>query len=738
MTFSVEAAEAELEALRGQEQELELELEKLYSRAAHLCQSESLNLAYVSEQHKQVPAAVKKLQETLLQTSGVANELSSRVRKLDAVCGRVAEALKLVDDMLELRECSEQVMKAITSEDFEQAAKYVARFRSAQDDLPPGTDDASIRVLTDAEQQLSLLVRRRFDAAMAAKDSAAVSRFAKLFHPLGLSAEGVRKYVEFIRRSLADKCAAEFRTLAPAFSKKADNIPAPYAEAMTSVFVAIADIIQEHQQAVEEEFGPENFIVVIRGLLEEADIQGMKVIEKFVKDNAKIFDMKPGVDMREVGAVLEETALLTQRTQQFHTYIHGVARSVVDMIPDKVAFKESLPPGHREEDGLIDITKLVHRMQELVSSYVCVEQNFLLKSVEKAVTETDSLDPNDPDSLTTTLVDDAFFILQQSMLRSLTTCDINAVCAVVNNVSGALSGEMRQALVHNLQESRRVYNSWIGYAKNVALPAPGEHPLASLFLDTEGKPRTPLNASLSWPHSINNLQQCLEYIDKLKETTEESFEEYFPSEGPDKDKRVIFQQCISALADAKADLEKLHLAQCKEGLNMLKVHLRTFLDPLNTLDYNIHEALHADYQVNDPFARAFTGQAAVIHAHLRAVLNPTSCDEIMQQMAEQTCRRIERAALAKRFSLFGALQFDSDVRVICSFFTQVSEQALRHKFARLFEMSSLLNLETVDELREICGEMRSWRIEPDEIRTLIKARVDFPAREEELLLLLPR
>jgi hypothetical protein len=27
---------------------------------------------------------------------------------------------------------------------------------------------------------------------------------------------------------------------------------------------------EEHQQAVEEEFGPENFVVVVRGLLDEA------------------------------------------------------------------------------------------------------------------------------------------------------------------------------------------------------------------------------------------------------------------------------------------------------------------------------------------------------------------------------------------------------------------------------------------------------------------------------------
>jgi len=304
-------------------------------------------------------------------------------------------------------------------------------------------------------------------------------------------------------------------------------------------------------------------------------------------------------------------------------------------------------------------------------------------------------------------------------------------------VNGAVSGELRQALASNLAESRRIYSNWVTHPKNLALPAPGEHPLASLFLDTDGKLRNPLTASLSWPHSMNNLQQCLENLDKLKETTEEAFEGYFPSDGPDKDKRVMFEHCISALAATKADLEGLHANQCKDGLNILKLHLRPMLDPLDKLDYNISEAQYADFQVNDPFAKAFNSQAEVIHQHIKAVLNAVSAEEVMQQMAEQTCRRVEKAALSKRFSLMGALQFESDVRAICSFFTNVSEQALRHKFARLFEMSGLLNLENAEELRELSAEMRTWRLTPDEIRKLIMSRSDFDASEEQIDRLLP-
>merc|ERR1719220_589304 len=101
-------------------------------------------------------------------------------------------------------------------------------------------------------------------------------------------------------------------------------------------------------------------------------------------------------------------------------------------------------------------------------------------------------------------------------------------------------------------------------------------------------------------------------------------------------------------------------------------------------------------------------------------------------MAEQTCRRIEKAGLAKRFSLFGALQFETDVRALCSFFTSVSEQALRHKFARLFEMSSLLNLENIEELHALYGETRSWHLESEEIRKLLTSRVDFDVTAADL------
>jgi hypothetical protein len=549
----------------------------------------------------------------------------------------------------------------------------------------------------------------------------------------------VCRSLQFIRQSLAETCAAEFRLLAPSFGKRADAEPNPYAEALTSVFMAIADIVGNHQQEVEQEFGPENFVVVLRGLLEEADTQGLRVVEKFFADHAKVFDEQSIADATVVGSVLQEAALLTRRTQEFDVYIRKIASEVVGLIPEKEKeqFLENLPAGHTASDGLPELTRLTRRIQELMFKHILkVEQDFIGQSVKKAATETDSLDASDPDDLTTTMVDDAFFVLQESLLRSIDSCDISFVCAIVNFVNQAIEGDIKDALDNNLKESKRLYGPWIGHFSNLAQPEKGEHPLAGLFVDLEGRPRSNLSALHSWPHSLNNLQQCIDYLDKLKSKTEEAFEDTFPSDQY-KDQHTIFQSTFQSLENTKSDLERLHFEACKQGLQMLKVHLSPMLSPLDSLNYQINETQYADCQVNDPFAKGFISQANIIHQHLRTVLNTNSCEVIMQHMAEQTCKRIENTAFKKKFSLFGALQFDTDVRALCSFFTSVSEQALRHKFARLLEMSTLLNLENAAELRELYSETRTWRLTADEIRKLLASRVDFDATEEELAVLLP-
>jgi hypothetical protein len=55
----------------------------------------------------------------------------------------------------------------------------------------------------------------------------------------------------------------------------------------------------------------------------------------------------------------------------------------------------------------------------------------------------------------------------------------------------------------------------------------------------------------------------------------------------------------------------------------------------------------------------------------------------------------------KFFCLFatGGLQFDKEVRALCSYLTSLTAWTIRDKFARLIQVANLLNLETLQEVR---------------------------------------
>ncbi len=80
-----------------------------------------------------------------------------------------------------------------------------------------------------------------------------------------------------------------------------------------------------------------------------------------------------------------------------------------------------------------------------------------------------------------------------------------------------------------------------------------------------------------------------------------------------------------------------------------------------------------------------------------------------------------------RFSRLGGLLLDREVRSLVSFLTSVTTWTIRDKFARLTQMSTLLNLESVEEIADIWGSgsgssATTWRITPAEARQLLGLR----------------
>ncbi|CEM07052.1 unnamed protein product [Vitrella brassicaformis CCMP3155] len=784
---------ARLLELKEREKELTSTLSDLHAKALTLVQSHLTGLYDVTEQQKVFQRDAQQLQATLQFVHETSEKLSSRVRRLDTVRSRIEAALQLVEDLLDLKNCAEGVESAMGRGDYETAAKHIAKYRSLAQQFRQGGDasaledsSAVLQSLKASEKALTQMVRDQFDKAITNRDKTGVSRYAKLFYPLGLEREGINRYITFIRSFLSDQASIEFKTLLDPFGKskelRAQQSGQPHAECLMKVFILIADIIQEHQQNIEEEFGSENFILFLRGLQEEADVQGTKVLDKFVQNKASVLRLKADdaasstMDVRPMDLVLEELALLSQRCQQFDRYLRDCSHNVLDTLNPQSNLMKEIRDGttsgsgrqFSEDDGLAVLSGLTKRMQEVMNFYVSLEQTFMIKSVRFALHESDEVAWDDPDQMTSTFVDDVFFILRKCITRGISSGDVFAVCAVVNHVTATLSTDVKAVLQENLQESKRLYQQYTSDVSHLtAFDAkemiPPDPPMVKK--DQAGQPIKPLGAAYSWTHSVNNLQACCEYLERLKGQCEAEFDEIFggatrPVEGelspahaaagagagagggvgsPGKRRadsssnsgKVMFHHCLQGLESVKADLESLHQKAATVTLNMLKVHLSPMLLPLDSLDFNISQTEYADFQVNDPFMKGFLQQLDVIHQHVQRQYTPPTVSLIMASLVDQICKRLEALVLAKQFSLFGALQLDQDIRSLMAYCTAISDQSIRHKFGRLSEMGSLLNLETLAEFEDLWSPSsgRSWRLSPDEIYQVLSLRVDFPPRE---------
>ncbi|KFH13703.1 COG4 transport protein [Toxoplasma gondii VAND] len=143
---------------------------------------------------------------------------------------------------------------------------------------------------------------------------------------------------------------------------------------------------------------------------------------------------------------------------------------------------------------------LMKGREELMAHYVSLENAFIIGSIDQALNVVDEVplqsaweveqsrgsvsgflggsgdaqyapwlgsssepekEDEDDERLYSTVVDDVFFILNNSVLRAIGSLDVLAVCAVVNNVCSVLSSEVKMKLRKNLEESKTYYANYI-------------------------------------------------------------------------------------------------------------------------------------------------------------------------------------------------------------------------------------------------------------------------------------
>lgn len=312
-----------LSTIQAQEAEISQSLSSLLSSRepidAFLAQLQTL-VPQIDEIH--LDAAL--LSNKVSKTAKTAERVGGRVRSLDEEMRRVRMSVERVGLVMELKSSLSSFNSAMEAQDYDSATRHCAKAMALPIDIISGqfaeatvvswspvlfsepsnredhhqpTSDFPLppsESLQAAREQLLDIFKREFQAASRARDSAATSRFFKLFPAVGWEEEGLQAYAAFVVDLVRSRPPVPAkRTPVLYYSIYPSNVvpiivssPLYYVASLTSLFESIAKIVDQHQPVVEKYYGNGKMSSVIGKLLNECDRVVGTLLEGWEEDRS--------------------------------------------------------------------------------------------------------------------------------------------------------------------------------------------------------------------------------------------------------------------------------------------------------------------------------------------------------------------------------------------------------------------------------------------------------------------
>uniref|UniRef100_A0A673UVM1 Conserved oligomeric Golgi complex subunit 4 n=1 Tax=Suricata suricatta TaxID=37032 RepID=A0A673UVM1_SURSU len=706
--------EAVYERLCGEEKVVERELDALLEQQ-NTIESKMVTLHRLGPNLQLIEGDAKQLAGMINFTCNLAENVSSKVRQLDLAKNRLYQAIQRADDILDLKFCMDGVQTALRNEDYEQAAAHIHRYlcldKSVIELSRQGKEgsmiDANLKLLQEAEQRLKAIVTEKFAIATKEGDLPQVERFFKIFPLLGLHEEGLSKFSEYLCKQVASK-AEENLLLVLGTDMRDRRAAVIFADTLTLLFEGIARIVETHQPIVETYYGPGRLYTLITFLQVECDQQVEKVVDKFIKqrdyhqqfrhvqNNLMRNSTTEKIEPRELDPILTEVTLMNARSELYLRFLRKRISSDFE-VGDSMASEEVKQEHQKCLDKLLNNCLLSCTMQELIGFYITMEEYFMRETVNKAV----ALDTYEKGQLTSSMVDDVFYIVKKCIGRALSSSSIDCLCAMINLATTELESDFRDVLCNKLrmgfpattlQDIQRGVTS----AVNIMHSS-----LQQGKFDTKGIESTD-EAKLSFLVTLNNVEVCSENISTLKKTLESDCTKLFSQGIGGEQAQAKFDSCLSDLAAVSNKFRDL----LQEEFN--------------------------DYEANDPWVQQFILNLEQQMAEFKASLSPVIYDSLTSLMTSLVAVELERVVLKSTFNRLGGLQFDKELRSLIAYLTTVTTWTIRDKFARLSQMATILNLERVTEILDYWGANSgplTWRLTPAEVRQVLALRIDFRSED---------
>lgn len=724
-----------------EEKAVEEALDRLVGQEG-IIHTKMLGLQRMGPKLQLIEGDASQLSGTITFTCSLAENVSRKVRQLDLAKTRLYNVIQRADDILDLKFCTDGVQTALHNEDYEQAAAHIHRYLSLDQSVielsrqgeESSTVDASLVMLQEAEQKLKVIVSKKLDEAVAAVDLAQVERFFKIFPLLGLHQQGLARFGQYLCTQLASK-AEENLLLATGGDVGEKRAALIFADTLTLLLEGIARVIETHQPIVETYYGPGHLYTLITHLQEECDKQAQKIVDKFIQQRGyhnkfqivqnSMMKTLPGerTEPRELDPVLAEVTMMNARAELYLRFLRR--RILADF---EVGDIQSITQEHQQNvEKLLKHCLLSRTMQELIGYYIPMEEYYMRESVNKAVT----MDTYEKGQLTSSMVDDCFYIVKKCISRALSSSSIDCLCAMINHANSVLESDFREVLYNKLRQgfpATTLQDIQRGVSSAVSLM---QSSLQQGKFNTLGIESTE-NAKAAFLVTLNNVEVCSENITTLKRNLENDCTKLF-MQGTSSGEQPKIESCLSDLVNTSTKFKDL----LQEGLTELnttaiKPQVKPWISSFLSISHNIEEEEFNDYEANDPWVQQLIVNLEQLMSEFKTALSPVIYDTLTSLMTSLISIELEKTVLKCSFSRLGGLQFDKELRSLVAYLTTVTTWTIRDKFARLTQMATILNLERVTEILDYWGPNSgplTWRLTPAEVRQVLALRIDFRSED---------
>uniref|UniRef100_A0A3Q3N3E6 Conserved oligomeric Golgi complex subunit 4 n=1 Tax=Mastacembelus armatus TaxID=205130 RepID=A0A3Q3N3E6_9TELE len=702
----LEDLERVYQQLCEEEKEVEAELDRLVGQEGTI-HTKMLALQRMGPNLQLIGGDASQLSGMITFTCSLAENVSRKVRQLDLAKTRLYNVIQRADDILDLKFCTDGVQTALRNEDYEQAAAHIHRYLSLDQSVielsrqgeESSAVDASLVMLQEAEQKLKVIVAEKLDEAVAAVDLAQVERFFKIFPLLGLHQQGLARFGHYLCSQLASK-AAENLLLATGGDLSEKRAQLIFADTLTLLLEGIARVVETHQPIVETYYGPGHLYTLITHLQQEY-----------------------ACFSQELDPVLAEVTLMNARAE---LYLRFLRRRI--MADFEVGDIQSITQEHQQNvEKLLKHCLLSTMMQELIGYYIPMEEYYMRESVNKAV----AMDTYEKGQLTSSMVDDCFYIVKKCISRALSSSSIDCLCAMINHANSVLDSDFREVLYNKLRQgfpATTLQDIQRGVSSAVSLM---QSSLQQGKFNTLGIESTE-NAKAAFLVTLNNVEVCSENITTLKRNLENDCSKLF-SQGGGSGEQAKIESCLSDLVNTSTKFKDL----LQEGLTELnttaiKPQVKPWISSFLSISHNIEEEEFNDYEANDPWVQQLIVNLEQLMAEFKTALSPVIYDTLTSLMTSLISIEMEKTVLKCSFSRLGGLQFDKELRSLVAYLTTVTTWTIRDKFARLTQMATILNLERVTEILDYWGPNSgplTWRLTPAEVRQVLALRIDFRSED---------